>query len=82
MFIYRVIPDFFLEGSVDLQFRSRYYPLSEEVREVVGTVLPTTTKIDTRIRGRQMALRIRSNGLGDYWKYGDTRIDQRPDGRR
>lgn len=82
MFIYRVIPDFFLEGSVDLQFRSRYYPLSEEVREVVGTVLPTTTKIDTRIRGRQMALRIRSNGLGDYWKYGATRIDQRPDGRR
>ena len=82
MFISSVLPDFTLDGSVDLYFKSRYYPLSDQIRETVGTVVPTTTKIDTRIRGRQMALRIESNDTGDYWKYGSTRIDQRTDGKR
>ncbi len=82
MFIHRVFPDFTLEGSVDLKLRTRYYPLSDQVNETVGNVTNNTTKIDTRIRGRQMALRIESDENGDYWKYGSTRIDQRPDGRR
>jgi len=29
-----------------------------------------------------MALRIESDEVGDWWKYGSTRIDQFPDGRR
>jgi len=82
MFISEVIPDFTLDGSVDLYFKSRYYPLSDQIRETVGTVTPTTLKIDTRIRGRQMAFRIESTDTGDYWKYGSTRIDQRTDGTR
>jgi hypothetical protein len=82
MFVSRVIPDFTLEGSVSLRMRTRYYPLSPQVKEIIGTVTPGTTKIDTRIRGRQMSLRIRSNSTGDYWKYGSTRIDQRTDGKR
>jgi len=82
MFISRVVPDFTITGSIDLKMRSRYYPLSSQVNEVVGTVTNSTTKIDTRIRGRQMALRIESDDTGDYWKYGATRIDQRTDGKR
>jgi len=83
MFIHRVLPDFTIDsGSVDLKFRSRYYPLSTQVNEAVGNVTSSTTKIDTRIRGRQMAFRIESDEAGDWWKYGSTRIDQRPDGRR
>jgi hypothetical protein len=83
MFIHRVIPDFTIEGgSVDLKFRSRYYPLSSQINEVIGNVTSSTTKIDTRIRGRQMAFRIESDETGDWWKYGSTRIDARPDGRR
>jgi hypothetical protein len=83
MFIHRVLPDFTIDsGSVDLKFRSRYYPLSSQVNETVGNVTNSTTKIDTRIRGRQMAFRIESDETGDWWKYGSTRIDQRPDGRR
>ena len=83
MLINRVIPDFTIEGgSVDLKFQSRYYPLSNQVKETVGTVTSSTTKINTRIRGRQLALSISSKNLGDWWKYGSTRIDQRTDGRR
>lgn len=82
MFVHRVIPDFTIDGSVKLRLRTRYYPLSDQVKEVVGTVTNSTTKIDTRIRGRQMALVVKSTDIGDYWKYGSTRIDQRSDGRR
>ena len=82
MFIHRVIPDFFVTGSVDLQMRTRNYPLSPQVQDNIGTVTSSTTKINTRIRGREMSLRIESDDVGDYWKYGSTRIDQRTDGRR
>jgi len=41
-----------------------------------------TGQVYTRIRGRQMAYRIESNGLGVAWQMGYPRIDIRPDGRR
>jgi hypothetical protein len=41
-----------------------------------------TGQVYTRIRGRQMAYRIESTGLGVAWQMGYPRIDIRPDGRR
>jgi len=41
-----------------------------------------TGQVYTRIRGRQMAFRIESTGLGVDWQLGYPRIDIRPDGRR
>lgn len=41
-----------------------------------------TGQVYTRIRGRQMAFRIESAGLGTAWQLGAPRIDIRPDGRR
>ena len=41
-----------------------------------------TGQVYTRIRGRQMAFRIASDGLGVDWQLGWPRIDIRPDGRR
>jgi len=41
-----------------------------------------TGQVYTRIRGRQMAFRIESDGLGVAWQLGSPRIDIRPDGRR
>ena len=41
-----------------------------------------TGQVYTRIRGRQMAFRIESAGLGTTWQLGAPRIDIRPDGRR
>lgn len=35
-----------------------------------------------RVRGRQMALKISSDGLGVSWQLGSPRLDVRPDGRR
>ena len=39
-------------------------------------------QVYTRLRGRQMALRIESNDLGVAWQLGSVRADIRPDGRR
>lgn len=41
-----------------------------------------TQIVYTRIRGRQMAFRVSSDGLGVQWQLGAPRIDIRPDGRR
>jgi len=41
-----------------------------------------TGQVYTRLRGRQMAFRIESTGLGTAWQLGSPRIDIRPDGRR
>jgi hypothetical protein len=41
-----------------------------------------TGQVYTRIRGRQLAFRIESDGLGVSWQLGMPRIDIRPDGRR
>ena len=41
-----------------------------------------TGQVYTRLRGRQMAFRIESTGLGVAWQLGSPRIDIRPDGRR
>ena len=41
-----------------------------------------TGQVYTRVRGRQMILKVGSNQLGTQWQLGATRIDIRPDGRR
>jgi hypothetical protein len=83
LFINRLIPDFTIGGgSVDLTFKTRHFAQSDQVSEVVGTVTLTTERVDTRIRGRQASLRVENDNVGDTWKYGATRIDMRPDGRR
>jgi hypothetical protein len=52
------------------------------VRINLSTVTPTTTKIDTRGRGRQGNLLISSNATGDNWRFGTLRLDVKPDGGR
>jgi hypothetical protein len=41
-----------------------------------------TEIVYTRVRGRQMAFKISSDGLGVQWQLGVPSIDVRPDGRR
>jgi hypothetical protein len=48
----------------------------------VYTVQEFDGQVYTRLRGRQMALRVESTGLGVSWQLGSVRIDVRPDGRR
>jgi hypothetical protein len=64
-------------------------PTSEGGTNTAGvtrtSVLPVeqyTGQVYTRVRGRQMAVKVESAGLGVQWQLGVPRIDIRPDGRR
>jgi hypothetical protein len=46
------------------------------------TIQEFTGQVYTRLRARQMALRITSTGLGVAWQLGSPRIDIKNDGRR
>lgn len=46
------------------------------------TVQQFTQIVYTRIRGRQMAFKVSSDGLGVQWQLGVPSLDIRPDGRR
>lgn len=39
-------------------------------------------QVYTRLRGRQMALRVESNDIGVAWQLGSIRLDLKPDGHR
>ena len=41
-----------------------------------------TGQIFTRVRGRQMAMKVESTELGVAWQFGAPRLDMRPDGKR
>jgi len=52
------------------------------VRSVAVPIEQFTGQVFVRIRGRQIAVKLESTGLGVTWKMGVPRLDMRPDGRR
>jgi len=95
-FVWRILPDLTFAGStaanpqVTLTVKPRVnsgtpYGTSNSptvTRTASFPVEEYTGQVYTRIRGRQMAFRIDSTGLGVQWQLGSPRIDIRPDGRR
>jgi hypothetical protein len=61
---------------------SSYSIQNNVVKSSTYPVEQFTGQIYTRVRGRQMALRVDSPGLGTAWQLGAPRIDIRPDGKR
>lgn len=94
-FIKRIIPDITFQNStastpsVDYTLYARNFPgatfdqsNSRSVTAVTNEVDQYTNQVWTRVRGRQAAIRIESDGVGVMWQVGSTRLDIRPDGRR
>jgi len=52
------------------------------VRSASSPVDVYTSQIHTRVRGRQMSMKIESSTVGVQWQLGSPRLDMRPDGRR
>ena len=83
MSVSRFIPDFKnLTGTADVTLKTRPYPSGNQTSHGSFDVTTSTTKVNTRIRGRQVAVRISSDATGDKWRYGTMRLDIRPDGMR
>lgn len=51
-------------------------------RTAVLPIEEFTGQIFTRVRGRQLAMKVESTELGVAWQLGSPRLDLRPDGRR
>jgi hypothetical protein len=51
-------------------------------RSAVLPIEKFTEQLNTRVRGRQMTMKIESTGAGVAWQLGSPRLDMRPDGRR
>ena len=79
----RGIPDFQnLSGTVDVELKFKTYPASSSSITKTSTISTTTTKFDIRGRGRQGQLTIKSDAVGDNWRFGTLRLDVQPDGGR
>jgi hypothetical protein len=97
-FIRRVIPDIQFTGTgstgsggqtVNVVLKRRNFPGEALTTVITSTCDSATTKIDTRVRGRQAVLRIESDDDGSSgtaegvgFRVGAMRLDFRPDGRR
>ena len=83
MFIKRYIPDFKDQsGNLNMQFLVRQYPGATQTVASSTIVNSTTTKVDMRARGRQVAIKIISTEVDTKWRYGTLRIDGQQDGLR
>jgi len=83
MFIKRYIPDFKNQsGNLNMQFLVRQYPGATQTVASSTLVNSTTTKVDMRARGRQVAIKIISTEVDTKWRYGTLRIDGQQDGLR
>jgi len=51
-------------------------------RSAVLPIEKFTGQLNTRVRGRQMVMKIESTESGVTWQLGSPRLDMRPDGRR
>ena len=85
MRISRIVPDFILQqNNVFAQLEVRDYPNDTAASSPLGpfTLTPTTTKVDTRARGRAIALTISNTAVDTSWKLGTFRLDIQAGGRR
>jgi len=91
MLINKVIPDFKDQvGNVNITMKSRYFPTDTQTEKGPFHYTSSNSKINVRTRGRQVALRLESNGynnvgndaLNEDWRLGTFRFEVQPDGKR
>ena len=82
MRISRFIPDFISQtGNTQVSFVTKNYPNSSGTTTDYSTST-STTKIDTRLRARSIAMKIANTTTSEDWKLGTFRLDIHPGGRR
>ena len=90
MRVSRFIPDFKnLSGNAKITMFFRNYPGDAEQSDPNGPLITgpftcntTTTYVSTRVRGRQVSLKIENDAVDQSWRYGTLRLDINAGGRR
>ena len=81
----RFLPNFkILQGNADVTISIADYPADPNTATTLSpfTVNSSTTKVDTRARGRYAAVKIENTGAAESWRFGTFQADLQPDGRR
>ena len=81
----RFLPNFkILQGDATITISIADYPADPNTNTTLSpfTVNSSTTKVDTRARGRYAALKIENTGAAESWRFGTFQADLQPDGRR
>ena len=81
----RFLPNFKnLQGNAVMTISIADYPADANTTSTLSpfTVTTSTTKVDTRARGRYASLKIENTGSAETWRFGTFQADLQPDGRR
>jgi len=81
----RFIPDFkALNGNADVTLSVKRFPSQAESSSTNSpfTINSSTTKKDTRARGRYVNVKIENTAANESWRYGTLMLDVKPDGAR
>jgi len=81
----RFIPDFKnLQGDVQVTLAVKRYPSQSDTVTTLSpfTITTSTTKVDTRARGRYCNIKIENDSISEDWRFGTLNLDLQPDGRR
>jgi len=81
----RFIPDFKNQlGNLTVRLLLRPYPQASASPSSLDPyeITPTTQKVDTRARGRQISLKIESDDVDTNWRFGTMRVNVQVDGYR
>ena len=81
----RFLPNFkVLTGNNQVTISVKDFPADNDVTTALSpfTVNSSTTKIDTRARGRYANIKIQNTAAGESWRFGTFQVDLQPDGRR
>ena len=81
----RFLPNFkVLTGDAQITISVADYPADPNTVTTLSpfTINSSTTKVDTRARGRYASVKIENIGSGQSWRFGTFQADLQPDGRR
>ena len=81
----RFVPDFkTLTGDAKVTIGIKDFPSSTSANSTYSpfTITSSTTKEDTRARGRYASIKIENTGSAQNWRFGTFQIDLQLDGRR
>tara|TARA_R100001369_G_scaffold29152_1_gene52293 strand:- start:2234 stop:4444 length:2211 start_codon:yes stop_codon:yes gene_type:complete len=81
----RFLPNFkVLIGDAQITISVADYPADPNTVTTLSpfTINSSTTKVDTRARGRYASVKIENIGSGQSWRFGTFQADLQPDGRR
>jgi hypothetical protein len=81
----RFLPNFkVLTGNNQITISVKDFPADPSAATTLSpfTITSSTTKVDTRARGRYANIKIENTGVGESWRFGTFQVDLQPDGRR